>query len=103
MTKTISNTTFYIIFSVLFFAICVGSCSNSKKTKSLEAKIVSQDSTIKALVNKPVPASSLTAEEIRQIIKKESAKTMYDFLQYEDALDKKEITLSQIKVREKID
>ncbi len=87
---------------LILILVLAGNCSNSSKYEKLEKQVAVQDSLLKVVAARPENVAPLSEEQVRAIVSEESTESMYYFLQYEQALDNKEITLSQIKVREKV-
>jgi uncharacterized protein YeeX (DUF496 family) len=89
----------YLIFAITFFSLMcfLQTCGskgkitdNEKKIELLETKLESKIDSLTKIVNgKP------NIEEVQY----EMEQTMYDFLLYEDDLDKGKISLSEIKNR----
>lgn len=72
---------------IVFFKGCSSSSTANKTNETVEAQTVTIDSLNNELAKRP------TTKEVRD----EMEKVMLDFLIYEDELDKKQITVSQIK------
>lgn len=86
-----------IIMGVLIFtllALLVSNCNGKKRDKKTAKTLLTQDSLIRILIKRPTP---LTADEVQIITHEESTTAMYQFLIYEDDLDKGKISLSQIR------
>ena len=82
-----------IVIFVLVFIMFFKTCSTSNKVKELEENSVTKTEFVERITT--LNESTATKDEIRD----EMEQVMFEFLIYEDDLDKGKITKSQIKQR----